>query len=77
MSAPSSDPEFVVRFTSNADTMVAMKALKAIGIKPRLLAKAHHTDHESDLCLAIERTFEADVKKVLDASHITAEIQTS
>ena len=70
MAHPLNDAEFVMRFNNNAQTMVAMKALKAVGLKPRLITREHDLKSESDLCLAVESMFEDDAKRVLAASQI-------
>ena len=71
MAQPMNDAEFIMRFSNNAQTMVAMKALKAVGLKPRLITRHHDLKTESDLCLAVESMFEDDAKRALAASKIS------
>ena len=64
------DDSIVLRFSNNSETMVAIKTLKAIGIKPRLIARPHDIANESDLCLSIERAFEDQARTALRDAHL-------
>ncbi len=62
--------DVVLFFASNADTMVAMKALKDGGIAAKMIPKPANVTSASNLCLSIDGGAETSAKTALNGAGI-------
>ncbi len=62
--------DVVLFFANNADTMVAMKALKDGGIAAKMIPRPAHVTTPSNLCLSIDGGAELSAKNALSGAGI-------
>ncbi len=63
-------PEVILFFGSNADTMIATKALKDGGIVAKMIPKPAHVNATANLALSVERASEANAIAVLGKANV-------
>ena len=63
--------DVVLFFASNADTMIATKALKDSGIAAKMIPKPAHVASSANLCLSIEAGTVEPAKSALGSAGIT------
>lgn len=64
-------PDVILFFGSNADTMIATKALKDGGITAKMIPKPAHVVSTANLCLSIDPTAEAGAVATLGKAGVT------
>ena len=62
--------DVILFFSSNADTMIATKALKDAGVSAKMIPKPAHVDSSANLCLAIDGGAEATAKSALSGAGV-------
>jgi hypothetical protein len=62
--------DLVLFFSSNADTMIATKALKDAGISAKMIPKPPTVTTASNLCLAIDTGAESQAKSALTGAGV-------
>ena len=63
--------DVILFFSSNADTMIATKALKDKGVPAKMIPKPAGVDSASNLCLSIDGAAEAAAVGALSAAGVT------
>jgi hypothetical protein len=63
-------PEIVLFFKSNADTMIATRALKEGGVAARIIPRPANAATTSNLCLSIDEGVEANAKTALSGTGV-------
>jgi hypothetical protein len=63
-------PDVILFFASNADTMIATKALKDAGIPARMIPKPASVESSSNLCLTIDGGAETQAKSALSGAGV-------
>ncbi|HEX3467113.1 MAG TPA: putative Se/S carrier-like protein [Candidatus Elarobacter sp.] len=63
-------PDVIFYFGSNADTMIATKALKDGGVVAKMIPKPAHVNATSNLALSVERGAEAAAIAVLGKANV-------
>jgi hypothetical protein len=63
--------DVVLFFASNADTMIATKALKDGGISAKMIPKPAHVNATSNLALSIDGMLEASALAALGKANVT------
>ncbi len=62
--------DVILFFASNADTMIATKALKDAGISAKMIPKPAGVDSASNLCLSIDSGAETPAKSALTGAGV-------
>ena len=62
--------DVVLFFASNADTMIATKALKDGGISAKMIPKPAHVSATANLALSLDAGFEANAIAVLGKANV-------
>ncbi len=62
--------DLILFFTSNADTMIATKALKDAGIAAKMIPKPAAVSSASNLCLSIDGGVETQAKSALTGAGV-------
>jgi len=62
--------DLILFFGSNADTMIATKALKDAGISAKMIPKPSSVSSASNLCLAIDGGAETQAKSALSGAGV-------
>jgi hypothetical protein len=62
--------DVILFFGSNADTMIATKALKDGGIVAKMIPKPAHVSAAANLALSVDSAAEASAIAVLGAAHV-------
>ncbi len=62
--------EIILYFASNADTMIATKALKDAGVPAKMIPKPANVNAPSNLCLSIDAAAEAQAKAAIAGAGI-------
>jgi len=62
--------DLILFFGSNADTMIATKALKDAGIAAKMIPKPATVNTASNLCLAIDGGVETQAKTALSGAGV-------
>ncbi|MHB1550238.1 MAG: putative Se/S carrier-like protein [Vulcanimicrobiaceae bacterium] len=60
----------VLFFSSNADTMIATKALKDAGVASKLIPKPVHLAAKSNLCISIDAALESAAVAAIAAANV-------
>jgi hypothetical protein len=63
--------DVILFFSSNADTMIATKALKDGGIAAKMIPKPAHVAASANLALSVDPTVEATAIAVLGKANVT------
>lgn len=63
-------PDVILVFASNADAMIATKALKDAGVPAKMIPRPADVESTANLCLSIDRTAEADATSALTGAGI-------
>ncbi len=63
--------DVILFFGSNADTMIATKALKDAGIPAKMIPKPATVDTTSNLCLTIDGGVESQAKTALTGAGVS------
>ncbi|MFN2449419.1 MAG: putative Se/S carrier-like protein [Candidatus Baltobacteraceae bacterium] len=63
--------DVILFFSSNADTMIATKALKDAGVTAKMIPKPAAVNTASNLCLSIEGGVEATAVTALKTANIS------
>ena len=63
--------DVVLFFASNADTMIATKALKDGGVTAKMIPKPAHVSATANLALSVDGTVEAAAVAVLGKANVT------
>lgn len=63
--------EVILFFSSNADTMIATKALKDAGISAKMIPKPATVNTSSNLCLSIDMGAESQAKTALTGAGVS------
>jgi hypothetical protein len=62
--------QIIFTFTSNADAMIATKALKDAGVSAKMIPKPPGVDAQANLCLTIDGASEAQATSTLSGSGV-------
>ncbi|HUA09492.1 MAG TPA: putative Se/S carrier-like protein [Candidatus Acidoferrales bacterium] len=62
--------DLILFFASNADTMIATKALKDAGISAKMIPKPASVNTASNLCLSIDGGAETQAKSALTGAGV-------
>lgn len=62
--------DVVLFFSSNADTMIATKALKDGGILAKMIPKPAHVNAPANLALSVDGSFESSAVAVLGKANV-------
>ena len=62
--------DVILFFSSNADTMIATKALKDAGIAAKMIPKPATVNTASNLCLSIDMGAETQAKSALSGAGV-------
>ena len=62
--------DVIMFFASNADTMIATKALKDAGIAAKMIPKPANVNAASNLCLSIDSGLETGAKTALTGAGV-------
>ncbi|HUN29486.1 MAG TPA: putative Se/S carrier-like protein [Alphaproteobacteria bacterium] len=62
--------DLILFFGSNADTMIATKALKDAGISAKMIPKPSSVNTASNLCLSIDGGVESQAKSALSGAGV-------
>jgi hypothetical protein len=62
--------DVILFFSSNADTMIATKALKDAGIAAKMIPKPANVTATANLCLIIDSGVEAQAKSALSTAGV-------
>jgi hypothetical protein len=57
--------DIILFFSSNADTMIATKALKDAGVTAKMIPKPANVTSSSNLCLSLDPLAESQAKSAL------------
>jgi hypothetical protein len=57
--------DIILFFSSNADTMIATKALKDAGVTAKMIPKPANVTSSSNLCLSLDPLAESQAKNAL------------
>ena len=63
--------DVILFFASNADTMIATKALKDGGVAAKMIPKPAHVSATANLALSVDPAFEATAMAVLGKAKVT------
>jgi hypothetical protein len=63
-------PEVILVFASNADAMIATKALKDAGVAAKMIPRPTSVESAANLCLSIEGGFETRATAALASAGI-------
>jgi hypothetical protein len=63
--------DLILFFASNAETMIATKALKDAGISAKMIPKPASVDSASNLCLSIDGGVESQAKTALSGAGVS------
>jgi len=63
-------PDLILFFGSNADTMIATKALKDAGVAAKMIPKPASVAASSNLCLSIDPGAESQAKSALTTAGV-------
>ncbi len=63
-------PEVIFVFSSNADAMIATKALKDAGVAAKMIPRPAGVDSTANLCLSIDGSVEAQAAAALSGAGI-------
>ncbi len=63
--------DLILFFGSNADTMIATKALKDAGIAAKMIPKPASVNTASNLCLSIDGGVESQAKSALSGAGVS------
>jgi hypothetical protein len=63
--------DVILFFASNADTMIATKALKDGGVAAKMIPKPAHVAATANLALSLDPAFEATAMAVLGKANVT------
>lgn len=63
--------DVILFFSSNADTMIATKALKDAGISAKMIPKPAAVSSASNLCLSIDIGAESQAKTALSGAGVS------
>lgn len=63
--------DVILFFGSNADTMIATKALKDVGIPAKMIPKPAAVNTASNLCLTIDGGVESQAKTALTGAGVS------
>ena len=63
--------DLILFFSSNADTMIATKALKDAGVSAKMIPKPANVNSASNLCLSIDGGAESQAKTALSGAGVT------
>ena len=63
--------DVVLFFSSNADTMIATKALKDGGVTAKMIPKPAHVNASANLALSVDGTAESTAIAVLGKANVT------
>jgi len=63
--------DVILFFSSNADTMIATKALKDAGVPAKMIPKPSSVQSSSNLCLSIDGGVENTAVSALKTANIT------
>ena len=63
--------DVVLFFSSNADTMIATKALKDGGVTAKMIPKPAHVNATANLALSVDGTAESAAIAVLGKANVT------
>ena len=64
-------PDVILFFASNADTMIATKALKDGGITAKMIPKPANVNSPANLCLSIDPGVEAGALAALSSANVS------
>jgi hypothetical protein len=62
--------DVILFFSSNADTMIATKALKDAGVTAKMIPKPANVTTTSNLCLSIDSGVESQAKTALTTAGV-------
>ncbi len=62
--------DLILFFASNADTMIATKALKDAGVTAKMIPKPANVNTPSNLCLSIDGGSETQAKSALSGAGV-------
>ena len=62
--------DVILYFSSNADTMIATKALKDAGIAAKMIPKPAHVNASANLCLSIDAGAESGATSAIRAANV-------
>lgn len=62
--------DVLLYFASNADTMIATKALKDGGVAAKMIPKPAHVSASANLALSVDPSFEATAIAVLGKANV-------
>lgn len=62
--------DVILFFSSNADTMIATKALKDSGVSAKMIPKPAGVDSVSNLCLSVDGALEAQAVAALKGANV-------
>lgn len=62
--------DVILFFSSNADTMIATKALKDSGVSAKMIPKPAGVDSASNLCLSVDGALEDQAVGALKAANV-------
>ena len=62
--------DLLLYFASNADTMIATKALKDGGVAAKMIPKPAHVTASANLALSVDPSFEATAIAVLGKANV-------
>ena len=62
--------DLILFFGSNADTMIATKALKDAGVTAKMIPKPASVNSASNLCLSIDSSSESQAKSALSGAGV-------
>ncbi|HTD38158.1 MAG TPA: putative Se/S carrier-like protein [Candidatus Limnocylindrales bacterium] len=63
--------DVILFFSSNADTMIATKALKDGGVTAKMIPKPAHVNASANLALSVDGTAESTAIAVLGKANVT------
>lgn len=63
--------DVILFFSSNADTMIATKALKDAGVSAKMIPKPASVNSASNLCLSIDGGLEGQATAALGTAGVT------
>jgi len=62
--------DVILFFSSNADTMIATKALKDSGVAAKMIPKPAHVTSTANLCLSVDSGAEANAVAALGKANV-------
>jgi hypothetical protein len=63
-------PDVILYFGSNADTMIATKALKDAGVAAKMIPKPAHVTSSANLCLSVDAGAESQAVAALGTAGV-------